>query len=345
MNPKLREAVQDAQTLLAHAAQTGKSLDPTIIAIVVTTGSICESGSVTDKQESDFWGAFDTLSKAVNPVSVSSLHATMDSLTPIDAGLFGLNAKRGSLARRAVRWYTGIAILSLLVLLLFQIYWLFGTAITGGILRVKKDYDETVAKIAAYKGGITHSQANKPTLLDSRSEAELEALNDHKDNLMMEGETIYNLLEVWSKPWEDKNMLNISCKNNGTEDLGLVKACTNIARNYAAVEVLNVLQRYPLPLLYGLLGACVYILRTLSSQIRARTYSESSNIDFRIRLYLGTLGGMVSAWFLTPEVADGVFKSISPFALAFLAGYSIELVFAAMDRIISAFTKQPEKAN
>jgi hypothetical protein len=29
---------------------------------------------------------------------------------------------------------------------------------------------------------------------------------------------------------------------------------------------------------------------------------------------------------------------ISPFALAFLAGYSVELVFTAMDKIVNAFS-------
>ena len=114
----------------------------------------------------------------------------------------------------------------------------------------------------------------------------------------------------------------------------------NIARESSTKVVLSVLHRYILPLLYGLLGASVYILRTLSSQIRARTYSEASNIDFRIRLYLGTLGGMVSAWFINPEVAGGLVKSLSPYAIAFLAGYSVELLFAVMDKVIGAFSKQ-----
>jgi hypothetical protein len=59
---------------------------------------------------------------------------------------------------------------------------------------------------------------------------------------------------------------------------------------------------------------------------------------------LGMLGGMVVAWFVAPTAADGLFKSLSPFALAFLAGYSIELVFAAMDRFIAAFTKPEAKS-
>lgn len=339
MNPKLQEAVQDAQTLLAHAAHRGIELDSAIVTKIVTTGTLCEGGHITDSQESDFWPAFDKLSKAVDPVTVSSLRATMDSHAQSSLRLFSLNIRHGSLARRAVRWYTSIAILSLIILLLVQIYWLFGTAITGGIVRVNRDYEDIVTKIAAYKGTVTIPQAKKPAPLDSRSQAELDALNDRRDNLVLEGDSIYNLLEMWSKPWAEDHIVKASCKLSGKDNPGKIKSCERIARNQASVEILNVLQRYILPLLYGLLGACVYILRTLASQIRARTYSESSNIDFRIRLYLGTLGGIVSAWFLTPDVADGLFKSLSPFALAFLAGYSVELIFAAMDRIISAFTK------
>lgn len=344
MNPKLLDAIQDAQTLLAHAARAGISLEHGIVEKIVTTGTLCENKSITNAEESDFWGAFDALSKAVNPVTVSSLRATMDSHASDGSGILGLNIKRGSLARRAVRWYTSIAILSLAILLLFQIYWLFGTAITGSIVRVNKDYDETLTKIAAYNGSGTIPK-EKSSSLDSRTVAELDALKDRKDSLVLEGDSIYNLLEMWSKPWEGEQIVKKNCTLSGEKNPGDISQCEKISRNQAAIEVLNILQRYILPLLYGLLGACVYILRTLASQIRARTYSESSNIDFRIRLYLGTLGGIVSAWFLTPEAADGLFKSLSPFALAFLAGYSIELVFAAMDRIISAFTKPPEKTN
>ena len=107
--------------------------------------------------------------------------------------------------------------------------------------------------------------------------------------------------------------------------------------------MLDVLQRYILPLIYGLLGSCVWILRTLTTAIRERTFTEASNIEFRIRLSLGMLGGMVFAWFITPDIADGLFKSLSPFALAFLAGYSVDLLFAVMDRFLAAFTSKLPK--
>ncbi|WP_395011407.1 hypothetical protein [Undibacterium sp.] len=84
----------------------------------------------------------------------------------------------------------------------------------------------------------------------------------------------------------------------------------------------------------------MYVLRTLSFEISTCIYTEASNIGFRIRLSLGTLGGMVFAWFVIPEKNDNVLQSLSPFALAFLAGYSVEILFAAMDRFLVAFTNK-----
>jgi len=107
--------------------------------------------------------------------------------------------------------------------------------------------------------------------------------------------------------------------------------------------ILEIHQRYFLPLLYGLLGTCVFVLRSLTTDIRARTFTETSEIGYRIRLYLGSLSGMVIAWFITPETSGEFLRTLSPFALAFLAGYGVELLFAAMDRILEAFNSRPAK--
>jgi hypothetical protein len=46
--------------------------------------------------------------------------------------------------------------------------------------------------------------------------------------------------------------------------------------------------------------------------------------------------------FLRPEKVEvGGGPSISPFALAFVAGYSVDLLFTAMDRIVLAFSGTP----
>jgi hypothetical protein len=325
MNPRLHESVEDAQLLLAYAAKNGIAVDDTTINTVVAIGNKIGEGTVSDQEEVAFWSALETLAAKISPVTVLSLHATMDVRATNAPGFlarfFGRRLSQWSVARRAVLWYTCLAIFSLGLLLVVQIYWLFGLSITGDIADAKAAYDKvTVAMVTA-----------KPE--------EQSKLDDQRNNLDLENRSDYKLLERWGTPWErDCDSSKESC-NCSSRDAGAYQACMDISRESTAKVVLSILQRYILPLLYGLLGASVYILRTLSSQIRARTYTEASNIDFRIRLYLGTLGGMVSAWFINPEVAGGLVKTLSPFAIAFLAGYSIELLFAMMDKIISAFSK------
>ena len=97
---------------------------------------------------------------------------------------------------------------------------------------------------------------------------------------------------------------------------------------------------YILPLSYGLLGACAHILRMLKREIREVTFSPTSVISFRLRWPLGMLSGIAVGWFFGPEQLPGELSALQPLALAFLAGYSVELLFTGMDNLIDAFTKK-----
>ncbi|MBT8421008.1 MAG: hypothetical protein KJO08_09130 [Gammaproteobacteria bacterium] len=99
---------------------------------------------------------------------------------------------------------------------------------------------------------------------------------------------------------------------------------------------LSALQVYLLPLLYGLLGAATYILRQLSIATREMTFTRNAGIHFRLRISLGALAGMTIGWFLSPDDASAL--SLSPFALAFLVGYNVELLFLLMDKFIQSMT-------
>ncbi|MFB6418597.1 hypothetical protein [Bradyrhizobium tunisiense] len=94
-----------------------------------------------------------------------------------------------------------------------------------------------------------------------------------------------------------------------------------------------------LPLLYGMLGAIAFVLRRLSDETlsgEARTLKRR----YSLRVPIGALSGLAAGWLLQPA-SGSVTASLSPFALAFVAGYSADLVFAAMDRIVAAFSAPP----
>jgi hypothetical protein len=110
-----------------------------------------------------------------------------------------------------------------------------------------------------------------------------------------------------------------------------------------ASRFLEVLQQYVLPLLYGWLGAMAYVLRTLGQQARARLYSVENQTDFNLRVWLGIVAGLAIGWFSRGDTEATAVGSISALALAFVAGYSVDLLFTAMDRIVGAFSSSSGK--
>jgi hypothetical protein len=359
-NQSLAAAIHDAQILVAYAAERGSSVEEDVIRVIVSSGSLYAQQLMNDDAETAFWLAYNTLAKAVAPVTVISLQAVLDPPRNEKRRQWSWAFPPSSLARRAVRWYTILAIVTLCSLLVMQIYWLFGKQITSDIRVITDKHTESKAKWEAARRQAQsllakNSNANKKVASTANQEVDTQetensaissgnvvqdvsllTLKAQEQTYLLHKKSSYESLHVWSRIWA----MFLPNPQIEVDDPGEKRIYDNSILLQSSNLLLDALQRYLLPLLYGLLGTCVYVLRTLSSEILARTYSEASNIGFRIRLYLGTLGGMVFAWFIIPEQSEGMFKSLSPFALAFLAGYSVEILFAAMDRFLVAFTNK-----
>ena len=134
-------------------------------------------------------------------------------------------------------------------------------------------------------------------------------------------------------------------------ELRTVVIPTYIALNESE-QILRLISEFVLPLLYGLLGACAYVLRDLTNTIGSVTFSKSKMINYKLRLIMGPLVGIAVGLFLgspdaglISEPTDASTMGSSPpnvsqlstLALAFLAGYSVEVLFSALDTLVSAF--------
>jgi hypothetical protein len=120
------------------------------------------------------------------------------------------------------------------------------------------------------------------------------------------------------------------------------------SKNAVAGQVIDVMQKWFLPLLYGALGAMVFVVRTLSVQARDRLFREEARVTLVLRVFLGMISGLAIGWFWTsgaqPSTNSGgpiSVSTLSPFALAFVAGYGVELFFALLDKVVSTFTNKP----
>jgi len=105
--------------------------------------------------------------------------------------------------------------------------------------------------------------------------------------------------------------------------------------------LLAFLSGFLLPMLYGLLGACAFVLRKLSDEIDKLTYANDARVRYSLRLNIGLLSGLAVGWFIKPGAGDATLVSLSPLALAFVAGYGSDLFFVALDKIVQAFAPAP----
>jgi hypothetical protein len=100
------------------------------------------------------------------------------------------------------------------------------------------------------------------------------------------------------------------------------------------------LSGWVLPFLYGLLGASVFVMRDLLNP-RTRTLGFFPTL---LRVALGGIGGIIIGWFWIPTVsktADVASITSVPFGLAFLTGFSIDVLFSLLDRLNKTISDPP----
>jgi hypothetical protein len=90
-----------------------------------------------------------------------------------------------------------------------------------------------------------------------------------------------------------------------------------------------------LPVLYALLGTCAYLLRTFEHQMNSRTFTPSAANS--ARFLIAAIGGAVVGLFNNFAITQQA--SIPPLAVAFLVGYAVDVFFAFLEGLLTAFSK------
>lgn len=334
-NRTVNDLIEEAQLLLRYAAQQGLDVDKNVISVIVKSKHLVTTDKWTPDVETEFWDAFNYIAKKVKPVNIESLKATAkiyEAGTPFIGKLFRM--QKVSIAEKAVWRYRMISAAFLLILVISQIVWSYGISIVTEINKLPKSIEETTQKIQNIKAVKGSAAADDPEM--SILEAKIEEYKSKYDASFVALQKWNNLIRLKLPQQEMTFTKEIE---SGVKPIVILKK--KIERQIITLQdaqfVLQVLQVYLLPLLYGFVGSCAYILRTLINEIKNVTYTSESNIGYLLRLQLGGLAGLAIGWFASPETFS-IVKSLSPFALAFAAGYSVELLFSVLDRIISAFS-------
>jgi hypothetical protein len=108
--------------------------------------------------------------------------------------------------------------------------------------------------------------------------------------------------------------------------------------------LLAALTGFVMPMLLGLLGACVYVVREIDQQVQTATLAARESIHGSLRMLLGTtLGGLLGVLWTDnqPVRLEGV--SLSLGALAFFVGFSVVIVFRLVDTLVQAVADRISK--
>ncbi len=334
------EYVEEAHLLLAYAAEQGLEIEQEFVAIIVNARDELERDAWTTEREIQFWMVFDDLARLVHPVSIDSLKATRK--------FGGYGAEKGkkshlfSQAEGVIRRYQLLTFLILVILLTIQIYWMVGSAIIEAVNnKIPAALKELDVKIAEMTEKIDKAKQDDNEEAATPAKASRNKFTDEYQNLEAGRNSYYEGLRAWTQVLCVVSVGFIFCDDESEENYAQKGY---IETRQAAQLILQPIELYFLPILYGSLGACAFILRNISREVRDLTYTPDSAIRYRLRMQLGPLAGLAVGWFLfvPSDTSTGdaflSLRRISPFALAFLAGYSVELFFTAMDKMVEAFS-------
>lgn len=343
----LKEAIIDAERLLAHASEYGIKLEQKYIKAIINAKKNDQQNNWSEQDEIDFWVALQVLSKIVYPVSIDSLRAASPPINPkVNWWTKFWGTTKKSLVEQSVTKYRRYALIAMIGMLIIQIYSLIGTALLAKVSTGNVRMLEIEARIQSLDL-ITSSNME-----DRTAAMEKENLMSEQYELEQEVESGIHLLNDWLNAsynlWSRQSrelsheMVQSEDPMDGPPVGGMHELSENIVVVQQSKNLTIIFNQYLLPLLYGLLGGLAFVLRSLAHETREMTYSPTSRIKYGLRIHLGALAGLVIGFLWGDLQANsfGVIESLSPLAVAFLAGYSVDFLFRMLDSMIGASSKK-----
>lgn len=263
--------------------------------------------------------------KVRNKLSAVIKPATAESLRAINA-LTKDQEKRPTFWRfwwkdplvRAQSFYSITwVIATVIILVIAQFYALSVSNILASIDRAEKEWTERLGELKQIELQIAADTSNNQTLRGNRDVIDAEVRFQESSI-----ESGYALLHQWGAVFS----WSVPKSPDGkTDQIGL--------RN-VSIAFLKGFGLYLLPLLYGLFGANVYILRQLIVKLDSWSLNSISVTKHHLRRVLGAiLGATVGLLFEDGDVIASIGFGLA--TMAFLAGYSSELVFSILDSLIT----------
>ncbi|MEP2978921.1 MAG: hypothetical protein ABJO86_05520 [Lentilitoribacter sp.] len=353
---RLSEACDNATELVSYLSSKGNLPDTIVTDDFFKILGKARSGKLEPSEEPEFWSNYSQLATHAKPVQIEALKFRNYMLDRNKAD----SRERAEYKRSLndivkIRWISLTSFVFTLILLTY-------VSLTSTYLSTNKKLTDEAQQIEAqvFEGtrlyridkatkstpsnfgdssGNESSDGNaialgEPVFVENENQDTLIALRQNaiaEINYHIE----YNLSAL------DFLQLNTasfarSTNTDTTEQLRFSKVLLLRAQIEAHQGLINqLISSYLLPLFTSLLGVTVFILRRTSASLNSGQYRPYESSTYSYRLTLGVVGGIVISWFSTADTT-GVVASLTPAALAFVVGYSIEVLYNVLDSIVKA---------
>lgn len=335
------EALEKAGVLLRFAAEA-KEMPKATIHSICAAWSAQERGEWTLTVSQDFWKGFNQLCDLIKPASLESLTVTNELVSYRPFWRFWDRTERlFSPPKRTAQRYLSLMLLILCVSVLLQFVVSTATGLRTEIEKLLAS-SEALVQSAAQKvptlQAVNVSDFNDPKIPDNVkhlveiARREMSEVYSNFDKVTFKTEAFSRLTySAAGEPPLHRNAIFID--PNLTELQKGINAYFRL-RQRAVLRlengnlIIGIISASILPILLGAMGACAYVTRLIAQQVREMTYSRTSPTQHVVRVALGALAGVIVGY---GGIAQGI--SVSPSALAFIAGYAVEPVFATLDKI------------
>lgn len=319
---RVREAADVCHQLIAVLSSSGHTIelrDQRAVSQAIATEGGFETG---DFNESDFWNSFARIASLLPPGQdpYGVYFSTLYSFGHTDSSPHSTKTRAKYISnnmKRITNWSVFV-LLFLIVLLAYS----------------------TIVKSAA------------SLLNDYKIEAEAALLNDwhmtrYADEVGVDflcyydipDQTTVECREMRENIYNDRDRLAVSLNNW----LFWSKREAAIDKQVVAEVLLRsqqlfmVLDRYVLPLVAGILGAFFSLLRGASLAVDRRELHPRFFSTAYLKIAMGAVSGIIVGWLsVGDQIVEGL--AVGPLALAFTAGYAVEILLTLLDRVVGAFT-------
>jgi hypothetical protein len=327
------EALDDAERLLKHAAESGIEIDAETRDHILQARSAVGAGW-DEATAANLLAALAQLANTLKPVTAGSLKACSDETRPTVRNL----------------WVVAICLAA--VIFPFSVASFVGSALSSAMRTDIATANDLAVKLRTQLGppgagppagpsvndaatAITELQqfASTTRAIDARAR-QLNVLVFHAERdpfapIRSNPKKVHDTFQLPSglpnlpKAADDLTMVYQDVRYFGQSLLD------DVSFYYGAITVCL------LPALYALLGTCAYLLRTFEQQMATRTFTPS--VADSARFLIAAIGGAVVGLFNNFTIGQGA--SIPPLAIAFLVGYAVDVFFAFLEGMLQAFTK------